>query len=306
MNSKEQEYILTIARERSLSRAAEKLFITQPALSLFLSRLEEQLQIRLFERTSRGLTLTYAGERYVAFARNCLAMERSFDQELCDIQACRKGRIRIGTSPHIGSIVLPEILPDFQRKYPNIDVEITEGTSFDLEQIINHNEADLVLMHLPMKNCQGNVIPICKDRYVMVFSADNPLSQKIYYKPGIYRPFIDPKEAVDQQFVLAHPHQRVRQIADQILKQAGILPNIRLESSSVQTALRFSGFDMGVSFMPESYIPLFNVRRKTLFCYLEEEYKAYWTFCLVYPKNAILSTPLQFLVDMTKKHFEDT
>ena len=60
MNSKEQEYILTIARERSLSRAAEKLFITQPALSLFLSRLEEQLQIRLFERTSRGLTLTYA------------------------------------------------------------------------------------------------------------------------------------------------------------------------------------------------------------------------------------------------------
>ena len=107
MNSKAQEYILTIARERSLSRAAEKLFITQPALSLFLSRLEEQLQIRLFERTSRGLTLTYAGERYVAFARNCLAMERSFDQELCDIQACRKGRIRIGTSPHIGSIVLP-------------------------------------------------------------------------------------------------------------------------------------------------------------------------------------------------------
>ena len=67
MNSKEQEYILTIARERSLSRAAEKLFITQPALSLFLSRLEEQLQVRLFERTSRGLTLTYAGERYVAF-----------------------------------------------------------------------------------------------------------------------------------------------------------------------------------------------------------------------------------------------
>lgn len=303
MNNKEFEYILAIAQEKSLSKAAEKLYITQPALSLFLARTEEQLQVRLFERNAKGLTLTYAGEHYIQYASNVLALERSFDQELCDIQANRKGRIRIGTSPHIGSIVLPEVLPDFQKRYPNIDVEIVEGTSLALEEMINRNEADLVLMHLPLKNCQGNAIPIQKDRYVMVFSANNPLAQKIYYKPGIYRPFIDPSLAKDQQFVLSHPYQRVRQISDRILEQAGIVPKIRLETSSVQTALRFSGFDMGVTFMPESYISLFNIRKSTIFCYLEDAYHADWTLSLVYPKDNVLTAPLRLFVNLTNHHF---
>ena len=283
MNNKEFEYILAIAQEKSLSKAAEKLYITQPALSLFLARTEEQLQVRLFERNAKGLTLTYAGEHYIQYASNVLALERSFDQELCDIQANRKGRIRIGTSPHIGSIVLPEVLPDFQKRYPNIDVEI--------------------VMHVPLKNCQGNAIPIQKDRYVMVFSANNPLAQKIYYKPGIYRPFIDPSLAKDQQFVLSHPYQRVRQISDRILEQAGIVPKIRLETSSVQTALRFSGFDMGVTFMPESYISLFNIRKSTIFCYLEDAYHADWTLSLVYPKDNVLTAPLRLFVNLTNHHF---
>ena len=150
MEYRDFEYVLTIYQEKSLSKAAEKLYITQPALSIFLTRLETQLQTRLFERTKRGLVPTYAGQKYIEFARQSIALGRSFDQELCEIQAERKGILRLGTSPHIGSIVLPEVLFSFQNRYPNIQLAITEGTSLTLEKLIDNNELDLALMHLPL------------------------------------------------------------------------------------------------------------------------------------------------------------
>ena len=240
MEYRDFEYVLTIYQEKSLSKAAEKLYITQPALSIFLTRLETQLQTRLFERTKRGLVPTYAGQKYIEFARQSIALGHSFDQELCEIQAERKGILRLGTSPHIGSIVLPEMLFSFQNRYPNIQLAITEGTSLTLEKLIDNNELDLALMHLPLLCEHAVYTRVSDDRYVMAIAKDNPLTRKAYSKPGFAHLFLDPALAAEQQFILAHPQQRVRQISDRILRHAGIVPKIRLETSSIQSALCFA------------------------------------------------------------------
>ena len=210
MEYRDFEYVLTIYQEKSLSKAAEKLYITQPALSIFLTRLETQLQTQLFERTKRGLVPTYAGQKYIEFARQSIALARSFDQELCEIQAERKGILRLGTSPHIGSIVLPEVLFSFQNRYPNIHLAITEGTSLTLEKLIDNNELDMALMHLPLLCEHAGYTRVSDDRYVIAMAKDNPLTRKAYSKPGFAHLFLDPALAAEQQFILAHPQQRVQ------------------------------------------------------------------------------------------------
>ncbi len=303
MNSREFEYILAIAEEKSLSRAAERLFITQPALSLFLSRFEEQLKVQLFTRTPKGMVPTYVGEQYLSYAKRAMALEHSFDQELCSIQKERKGRLRIGTSPHIGSLVLPSTLSEFQQLYENIEVSLKEGTSHELESLLENGSVDLVLTHLPLFNRNLAYTPIMKDPYVMVLSGDHPLNACLYTKESGNTPYIDVRNAANEDFILAFPNQRVRQIQDRILERAGITPKIRFETSSVQTSLRFASFGLGVTFMPESYIPLFNRRRHTVFCYLEDKYEANWVFSLVYLDREGLSTPAQTFIDITKRHF---
>lgn len=303
MEYRDFEYVLTIYQEKSLSKAAEKLYITQPALSIFLTRLETQLQTQLFERTKRGLVPTYAGQKYIEFARQSIALGRSFDQELCEIQAERKGILRLGTSPHIGSIVLPEVLFSFQTRYPNIQLAITEGTSLTLEKLIDNNELDLALMHLPLLCEHASYTRVSDDRYVIAMAKDNPLTRKAYSKPGFAHLFLDPALAAEQQFILAHPQQRVRQISDRILRHAGIVPNIRLETSSVQSALCFASNDLGITFAPESYIPLFNVQKEFAYFYLEDKYEASWTFCVVYPQNVTPSTPARFFLQETQRLF---
>lgn len=202
-----------------------------------------------------------------------------------------------------GSIVLPEMLFSFQNRYPNIQLAITEGTSLTLEKLIDNNELDLALMHLPLLCEHAGYTRVSDDRYVMAIAKDNPLTRKAYSKPGFAHLFLDPALAAEQQFILAHPQQRVRQISDRILRHAGIVPKIRLETSSIQSALCFASNDLGITFAPESYIPLFNAQKELAYFYLEDKYEAFWTFCVVYPQNVTPSTPARFFLQETQRLF---
>lgn len=305
MNSRELEYVLTIASEKNISVAADKLFISQPALSLFLKRLELSLNLQLFDRTENGMVLTYAGERYVQMAKKVLADYAEFESDLLNVNSLQKARLRVGTSPHIGSLALPKILPSYYEKYPNIKVSLKEEASGTLERLLMENELDLALMHMPFKDLTPVAYEeIMKDRYVMVFSMDNPLRQFLYEHPGEHFPYIDPSHAKNEKFILAFQNQRVRQITNRILSFAEIFePNIILETSSVQTAVRFAAAGMGVTFMPESYIQLFNIPKSTIFCYLEPEFHAFWIFAMVYSESGLHSLPAKLFIEMAKQIF---
>lgn len=300
MNLREMECIAELAKTQSISKAAQNLYISQPALSQCLNRVELQLNTQLFTRSKNGLRPTYAGGKYIEMAKRVLRTYRYFEMDLCDINQMHQGRLRLGTSVHLGSLMLPEVLPKFNALYPNVEILVTETTSQQLEQYIVKGEIDISMMHLPFMEIEADYEKILRDRYVMAFSDTHRLNAYKYDK-GDKFPYIDPTYAKDEKFISAFPHQRVRQICDIILKKAGVAPNIIIQSTSVQTALRLASVGVGMTLMPESYITLFNCPRKPVFCYLEDAFEAYWVFVVAYEKGSELSKPAREFIRILKE-----
>ena len=176
MNQRDCELVLTIAQEGSISRAAAKLYMSQPALSVFLTRLEDQLETKLFIRSANGLKPTYAGECYIRTAEKILKLCNDFQTELCSINTLHKGKIQVGATVHLGSYVFPLLLPRYKERYPNIEVLITESRSADLERALSHNELDIALMHTPFRSVEADYETIARDPYVVVISRSSPLA----------------------------------------------------------------------------------------------------------------------------------
>ena len=150
MELKELEYLITIAEERSISKAAEKLFMAQSSLSQSLQNMEAELGGKLFIRTSTGVRPTQAGIVMLERARKMLVDYRQVRDIIQDMEDLKAGQVEFGISTFRGSYLLPMVLRDFKRRYPQIRVEITEANSMALEQLLIDGRLDLGLVALPL------------------------------------------------------------------------------------------------------------------------------------------------------------
>ena len=149
MVSKQEEYFLAIAQAGNISRAAQGLYLSQPALSNSLKRLEEDLGTQLFSRDTYPLQLTQAGELYYRYVREYQERERLLRQTLAQMEREPSGTGRIGLNFWRSSLVLPQVLPKFQRQYPQIQVEPAEGTHQELAALLDQGKLDVALFHRP-------------------------------------------------------------------------------------------------------------------------------------------------------------
>lgn len=305
MIQQELYYILTIAREKNITRAAEKLHITQPALSLYLNRIEKQLGTILFDRN--GMKLTYAGKKYIQMAIQIERLYKNFKLDLCSITQQEAGQLTIGTSPHIGSFILPYVLSSFSKKYPNIEISLVEARSNELEDKLLKNEIDLALIHLPLITNQISYETIGTAPYVAAIDKNSPLLKSAYRNPEDNLLYIDIEQLENQPFIMAFPHQGVRRIVDIILAKANIIPHIAYTTSSVETALLFAGAGMGISLLPEDYISLFNCGEfEPIYCHLDAKYEPYWTFVIAHTKPQMLTIPEQYFIELARTAFNRT
>ena len=145
MNVKDFEYIIEIANQRSISKAAANLFISQPALSKYVQRMEESLGVRLFQRAGKQFILTYAGERCVEKARQILSLHEQMLNEMHDIGLSRTGRIALGVPMGRTDFFMSGIMPRFRAQYPHVVVEIYEGNTRRLLHQLHSGELAMAL-----------------------------------------------------------------------------------------------------------------------------------------------------------------
>ncbi|HAE44984.1 MAG TPA: hypothetical protein DCG37_05235 [Lachnospiraceae bacterium] len=139
----EMEYIYEVYKEKNFTRAAEKLYITQPALSMAIQKVEDRLGMPIFDRSSRPITLTEAGEAYLEHIREVRQLETEFEQHIQDIRDLNTGVITMGGSHYLNAYILPSILAGFESRYPNVNVVLNEASSAELSEQLRKQEIDL-------------------------------------------------------------------------------------------------------------------------------------------------------------------
>ena len=142
---KKASYVYTIYTEGSFTKAAQKLFISQPCLSAAIKQIEQKLGSALFERTSGKVKPTELGLKYIRTAEQILGLEESFLQQLNDTHTLACGTVRVGGSNYVATHILPRIIDAFSKQYPKVTVSLTEASSAVLSQQLDDGSVDLIV-----------------------------------------------------------------------------------------------------------------------------------------------------------------
>ncbi|MCI8660002.1 MAG: LysR family transcriptional regulator [Lachnospiraceae bacterium] len=306
MTSKELIYVKTAADEKSISRAARKLFMAQPSLSQSIQRIEEALGTALFNRTNGGLTLTFAGERYYHMAVQILKMYEDFELEISDINNLRTGRIHMGITNHLGTLTLARILPEYKKLCPYIELFIHEENTASLERMLLRGELDFVIMHAPKESSQPQIFYdiMERDPFVIAIHPEHELVKKAVQKPGYPYPVLDLKLLLDEPFLMLHKEQRIRQITDSVLSRAGLAnPRIALTLRNYETALLLAARGLGVTLIPLQYFKMASYEFCPTLLSIDEKYDACWDMCIATLQNSFLSKADQLIIRLIKEKF---
>jgi LysR family transcriptional regulator, hydrogen peroxide-inducible genes activator len=251
-------YAVQIAAEKNFSRAAEKLHIAQPSLSQQLAKLEKELGVMLFHRTTNSVEPTHAGETFVQKAQRILDLVEQLKSEMNDISQLHKGKLVVGTLPITGSHILPPVLPEFAKRYPGLEVTLVEDTSATLERLTAEGAVDFSLLSLPIDEQIFDYQAFITEEISLALPENHRLAQS--QQP------IPVKELAGEQFIVLKKGQGFRQITMNICAQAGFEPSIVFESGNIETVQALVAAGMGVAFIPHMiaeakkgrYVPIYK------------------------------------------------
>lgn len=247
MTDKQLEYIVAIAAEGNITRAAQKLFIGQSALSQVLSHVESELGVKLFLRSSSTLLPTSSGELFLNSAREILEIKRNLLARYSEKENLPSGSIHIGMSQSRSWLFTPLVLPDFIRQYPDVNIVFTEGNEAELNQLLLNGKIDLIFTVSPNTNGNFCYRTLFDEQIFLALPKDHPICAS-----GQLKAPLDLTLLKDVPFILLHKDHPLRQLADQILSDGQIYPRILLESHSMDVCFQMSASGLGASIIPDT------------------------------------------------------
>lgn len=286
MEIRQLMYVVQIAAERNFSRAAEKLHIAQPSLSQQLSKLEKELGVLLFKRSTNSVEPTYAGAVFVEKARHILDMVEQLRREMEDIAELRRGRLVIGSLPMTGAHVLPLVIPAFRAAYPEIDLTLIEETTRNLEELTASGGTDVSLLSLPLSEPSLAYEPILEEEIVLAVPARHPLA-------NVSAP-VPLSRLKDEPFILLKKGQGFRAIAHQLCHSAGFEPRVVFESANIETIQSLIAAGMGIGFVPRMVARSVPVEPAPVYLPLAE--RPTRTLVIAYRKGRYLSNAAEAFI----------
>jgi len=293
MTLKDLEYFLAIARERSITRAAAKLYVAQPALSQCLQKIEKETGVDLVVRSSSGVVLTSEGQCFLEFAERVLQERQQLEKKLRDVENADNGEIRLGLTGTQATYVLPYILPEFQAKHPGVSITLVEANSNEIEEKLLRHEVDIGILHPPITHQELDCFGLSSDNMVIIPRTVSNFQDFVYYKEDEDQPYLSMDLFKDEPIVLTLPEQRSRMICDQIFANAGIVPKIRQICRNIATLNALALVDYASVMVPRKQLS--TALRNRGFFKIDESVDVPYTFVVATMKDSYLPIAVRHL-----------
>lgn len=281
MTLKHIQIFTAVYEETSITLAAQRLKITQPAASLAIKELEEYYHIRLFDRNRRGIEPTPAGEHLYSAASQLLSLYTKMDQDMKTWDT--SGILRIGSSTSIGTSILPDVLHDFAGQFPHLSLSVHIDSSENITQKLLDKQLDLALIdgNIPSGSFQTKtflteeLIPICSTSHPFANATDVSL-----------------KELEQEHFLMREKQSGTRQVLDAFFASKRFQPKTILESTSSTSLIHAVAAELGIAILPKSTLEK-PLRTHQVASFVIEELTLQYHYHLIYPKKKEVSLPMQ-------------
>jgi DNA-binding transcriptional LysR family regulator len=235
-----------VSRLKSFSRAAEKLGVTQPAISAQVRSLENEVGARLFDREGGKVTFTAAGRLFEPFAEHCLQCHSHILAGVSELYQSPRGEISVSTSEATSLYVLPSVFAQFKKLYSRVHLSIVRAERSRVLEAVFSREVDFGIVSLPVKDSRLLVHSIHKDEVVLVTSPSHPLAERSSLK----------LDEILQYPLLMMKQGRQREKINHFFLSRDVQPRIAMELDSSELLKRLIGAGIGVGFLPYTNVQM--------------------------------------------------
>lgn len=290
MADRRLQVFFTVARHLSFTKAAEQLFMTQPAVTFQIKQLEEQFNVRLFERSHSKIALTPAGKLVMDYAGRILDLSEEMEARVADLTGAMGGPVLLGASTTIAEFILPRILGEFKVEYPQVRVHLTVGNSEMIVNRVADHSLDLGLIESPSHLPSVNTEVCCDDELVLICSPAHKFAKLASVKP---------QQLMGEAYVSRELGSGTREFADQYLRGCKVAPedlNVVMELGSPEAIKGVVETGLGFSIMSRARVA--KERKLGTLVAIPLEPRLIRTFSFVHPlekfRSKLLTTFVEF------------
>lgn len=288
MNIRELSYFIEVAKEGSFTKASKNLFVCQSALSKSIKSFENDLDIKLIDRTSKNFKLTPEGQ--LLFENGVIALKIINEQldMLLDSVSLEKGKMKLGVPPVISTIYFTSLIQSFKENYPSINLQITEAGANTVKNKVNDGDIDIGVVILPFNSDNFNIIPIFQAEVVVIVNKKHPLAKK--EEVSLLELKNEHFISLDETYML---YDRVKIRCNQV----GFTPNIISTSSQWDFVAEMVALNQGIAILPKPILSRFH-SKKIKILKIKEGFP--WNIAFIVRKDKYISKAIKLFIEFTK------
>lgn len=303
MTTQQIQCIITLAEEGSFSKAAKKLFVTQPSISQLIKNLEVQLGTPLFDRSASPIRLTPIGQAYYDAAKKIQATERELDNRVSEINELKTGTLTIGTTPFRGSCLLPKSLAAFSHEFPGVKLDVVTTNVEELQSLLLSGEIDICIEADVFDPELFYIEELATEHYYLAVGRENSFNNRhkeqqlrdldiVSDSSAIYNnKEISLSDCIEESFIVLNTKNNDLDITVDLFRNIQQVPQVTLRAYNIETMFHWVNSNLGMGIIPDTLIRFGNFKDHPIYYRLKE------------PNGCYGITEKKIVVAYSKKHF---